>query len=117
MARHKQECIRLPYTAALASQRAFFVKVLPPVTKEEPKRGDLEPEPVGGGILSDPGGVGRFPLDLEAVGLRSSEEGREPVGADHLPGTAGVRNGSTEPGFSPSVSIARLEALVSSLSM
>ena len=24
MARHKQECIRLPYTAALASQRAFF---------------------------------------------------------------------------------------------
>ena len=34
VARHKQECIRLPYTAALASQRAFFVKVLPPVTKE-----------------------------------------------------------------------------------
>ena len=33
MARHKQECIRLPYTAALASQRAFFVKVLPPATK------------------------------------------------------------------------------------
>ena len=27
MARHKQECIHLPYTAALASQRAFFVKV------------------------------------------------------------------------------------------
>ena len=27
MARHKQECIRLPYTAALTSQRAFFVKV------------------------------------------------------------------------------------------
>ena len=27
MAWHKQECIRLPYTAALASQRAFFVKV------------------------------------------------------------------------------------------
>ena len=27
MARHEQECIRLPYTAALASQRAFFVKV------------------------------------------------------------------------------------------
>ena len=34
MARHKQECIRLPYTAALASQRAFFVKELPPFTKE-----------------------------------------------------------------------------------
>ena len=34
MARHKQECIRLPYTAALASQRAFFVKVLSPATKE-----------------------------------------------------------------------------------
>ena len=54
---------------------------------------------VGGGILSDPGSLGRFPLDLEAVGLRSGEEGREPVGADHLPGTAGVRNGSTEPGL------------------
>ena len=69
------------------------------IPQEEPKRGDLEPQPVGGGILSDPGGVGRFPLDLEAVGLRSSEEGREPVGADHLPGAAGVRNGSTEPGL------------------
>ena len=34
VARHKQECIRLPYTAALASQRAFFVKVLPSATKE-----------------------------------------------------------------------------------
>ena len=34
MARHKQECIRLPYTAALDSQRAFFVKELPPFTKE-----------------------------------------------------------------------------------
>ena len=64
-----------------------------------PKRGNLEPEPVGGGILSDPGGVGRFPLDLEAIGLQSGEEGREPVGADHLPGTAGVRSGSTEPGL------------------
>ena len=69
------------------------------IPQEEPKRGDLEPQPVGGGILSDPGGVGRFPLDLEAIGLRSDEEGREPVGADHLPGAAGVRNGSTEPGL------------------
>ena len=34
MARHKQECIRLPYTAALVSQRAYFVKVLPSATKE-----------------------------------------------------------------------------------
>ena len=69
------------------------------IPQEEPKRGDLEPQPVGGGILSDPGGVGRFPLDLEAIGLRSDEEGREPVGADHLPGAAGVRNSSTEPGL------------------
>ena len=37
------------------------------IPQEEPKRGDLEPQPVGSGILSDPGGVGRFPLDLEAV--------------------------------------------------
>ena len=69
------------------------------IPQEEPKRGDLEPQSVGGGILSDPGGVGRFPLDLEAVGLRSGEEGREPVGADHLPGAAGVRNGGAESGL------------------
>ena len=37
------------------------------ISQEEPKRGDLEPQPVGSSILSDPGGVGRFPLDLEAV--------------------------------------------------
>jgi len=46
-----------------------------------------------------PGGVGRFPLNLEAVGLRSGEEGREPVGADHLPGTASIRNRGAEPGL------------------
>ena len=69
------------------------------IPQEEPKRGDLEPQPVGGGILSDPGGVGRFPLNLEAVGLQSGEEGREPVGADHLPGAAGVRNGGAESGL------------------
>ena len=69
------------------------------IPQEEPKRGNLEPQPVGGGVLSDPGGVGRFPLDLEAISLRSGEEGRELVGADHLSGTAGVRNGSTEPGL------------------
>ena len=44
MARHKQECIRFPYTAALASQRAFFVKVLPPATKERKQgKGKLFP--------------------------------------------------------------------------
>ena len=69
------------------------------IPQEEPKRGNLEPQPVGGGILSDPGGVGRFPLDLEAISLRSGEEGREPVGTDHLPGTASVRNGGVEPGL------------------
>ncbi len=40
-----------------------------------------------------------FRSTFEAIGLRSGEEGREPVGADHLPGTAGVRNGSAEPGL------------------
>ena len=44
MARHKQECIRLPYTAALASQRAFFVKVLPPGREREKQgKGKLFP--------------------------------------------------------------------------
>ena len=44
MARHKQECIRLPYTAALASQRAFFVKVLSPGHEREKQgKGKLFP--------------------------------------------------------------------------
>ena len=38
--------------------------------KEEPGRDDLEPEPFGGGVLPDAGGVGGLPLHPETGGLR-----------------------------------------------
>ena len=65
--------------------------------QEEQKRFNLEPAPVGGGVLSDSGSIGRIPLDAETVLLRSEEEGREPVGADDLQGEPGIRNGGAEP--------------------
>ena len=64
MARHEQECIRLPYTAALASQRAFFVKVLPPVTKERNR------ERVS--CFRCRGRFGQFMLTIEWMSLISS---------------------------------------------
>ena len=67
--------------------------------QEEQKWGDLEPVPVGGGVLYDPGGVGRVPLHPETIGLRSGEAEREPVGADGIPGAAGIGYGGAEPGL------------------
>ena len=40
-----------------------------------------------------------FRSTLKPSAFDPAKKGREPVGADHLPGTAGVRNGSTEPGL------------------
>lgn len=67
------------------------------IPKEEQKRSDLEPSAVGGGVLSDPRCVGRIPFHSETFGLRSEEEGREPVGANDLPGAADLRQFSPEP--------------------
>lgn len=67
------------------------------IPQEEQKRGDLEPSAVGGGILSDPRCVGRIPFHSETLGLRSEEEGREPVSANDLPGAADLRQFSPEP--------------------
>ena len=61
--------------------------------QEEQERDDLEPPAVGGGVLPDPGCVGRLPLGPETFRLRPEEEGREPVGADYLPGATHVRCG------------------------
>ena len=67
--------------------------------QEEQKWGDLEPVPVGGSVLYDPGGVGRVPLHPETIGLQSGEAEREPVGADGVPGAAGIGYGGAEPGL------------------
>lgn len=67
------------------------------IPKEEQKRGDLEPSAVGCGVLSDPRCVGRIPFHSETLGLRSEEEGREPVSANDLPGAADLRQFSPEP--------------------
>lgn len=67
------------------------------IPQAEQERLDLEPALIGGGVLSDPGSVGRFPLHAEALCLQSEEEGREPVGAGDLSGEPGVRNGGAEP--------------------
>ena len=46
MARHRQECIRLPYAAPEASRRAFFFKVQPPAPgKRKQGKGKLFPLP------------------------------------------------------------------------
>ena len=67
------------------------------IPQEEQKRGDLEPSAVGGGVLSDPRCVGRIPFHSETLGLRSEEEGRDPVSANDLPGAADLRQFSPEP--------------------
>ena len=67
------------------------------IPQEEQKWGDLEPSAVGGGVLSDPRCVGRIPFHSETLGLRSEEEGREPVSANDLPGAADLRQFSPEP--------------------
>ena len=69
------------------------------IPQAEQGRDDLEPVPVGGGVLSHPGGVGWIPLDFETIGFRSEEEGREPVGTDDCPGAAGIRHGGAKPGL------------------
>ena len=60
---------------------------------------DLEPQPIGGGVLSDPGGIGRLPIDPKTLFLRPKEEGWEPVSTADRPGTAYVGNGCAEPGL------------------
>lgn len=69
------------------------------VPKEEQKRSHLEPAPVGGGVLSDPGSVGRFPLHAETIGLRPEQEERELIGADYRNGEPCVGHGGPEPGL------------------
>lgn len=67
--------------------------------KEEQKRSHLEPPPVSGGVLSDPGGVGRFPLHPETIGLQSEKEKRQPGRPGDFPGGGRIGYGGVEPGL------------------
>lgn len=69
------------------------------VPQEEQKRSDMEPCAVGGGVLPDPGGVGRFPLDIEAVGLQPGKGREQPVGTGDFDGAPGFGYGGAEPGL------------------
>lgn len=66
------------------------------IPQEEQERCYLEPSSVGGGVLSDPGCVGRLSLNPETFGLRSEEEGWKLVGTNDSPGTTDIRYGSTQ---------------------
>ena len=65
----------------------------------EPERGHLEPEPVGGGVLPDPGSVGGLPLHAETDGVSQQRPVCQPVGAGDPAGAAGIRDGGAEPGL------------------
>ena len=67
--------------------------------KTEQKRRHLEPEPVGGGVLPDPGGVGGLPLHAETCGVSQPVSNGQPVGAGDPAGAAGIRHGGAEPGL------------------
>lgn len=69
------------------------------VPKEEQKRSHLESAPVGSGVLSDPGSVGRFPLHAETDGLRPEQEERESVGPGYRNGEPCGGHGGPEPGL------------------
>lgn len=67
--------------------------------QEEQKRLDLEPSAFGGGILSDPHSVGRFPLHAETIGVFAGEKREQSGGADCGNGEAGGGYGGAEPGM------------------
>ena len=58
--------------------------------QEEQKWSDLEPEPVGGGVLPDAGGVGGLPLHPETGGLPGQVPVQQPFGPGDPPGAAPV---------------------------
>ena len=65
----------------------------------EPERGHLEPEPVGGCVLSDPGSVGGLPLHAETGGVSQQRPVCQPVIPGDPAGAAGIRDGGAEPGL------------------
>ncbi len=69
------------------------------IFRKRNETGDLEPEPVGGGVLSDPGSVGGLPLHAETGGVSEQRPVCQPVSAGDPAGAAGIRDGGAEPGL------------------
>ena len=67
--------------------------------QEEQKRGNLEPAPVGCGVLPDAGSLGRVPLYPETICLRPEKEEREPGSPGDLPGKSPLGQGGLKPGL------------------
>ncbi len=58
---------------------------------------DLEPEPFGGGVLPDAGGIGGLPLHPETHGLPGQVPVQQSFGPGDPPGAAPVGEGGAEP--------------------
>ena len=69
------------------------------IPQGEQERRDLEPQPVGGGILSDPGSIGGLPLHAETGGVSQQCSVCQPVIPGALAGAADIRDGGAEPGL------------------
>ena len=69
------------------------------IPQGEQKRRNLEPEPVSGGVLSDPGSVGGLPLHAETGGVSEQRPVCQPVGAGDPAGAATIRDGGAESGL------------------
>ena len=67
------------------------------MAEEKPGRQQMEPAPIGGGVLSDADCVGRGVLKLPAVCDDEKQVRREPRVADYQTGKSGKRHGSPQP--------------------
>ena len=66
------------------------------MAEEKPKRQQVEPASIGGGILPDTDSVGRFSVNPK-TGNHETEQGQvQPCGADHQTGKTGKRHGSPQ---------------------
>lgn len=69
------------------------------VPQEEQKRLNLEPPAVSGGVLLNPGSLGRLPLHTKTNSLRPEQEKRKPVSPDYRNGESGSGYSSFESGL------------------
>lgn len=69
------------------------------IPQGEQERRDLEPQPVGGGILSDPSSIGGLPLHAETGGVSQQCSVCQPVIPGDLAGAADIRDDGAEPGL------------------